>query len=236
MVVSPRQSPRISANQLAQYMVSSDTARLGIIRKARDPQTPVIIRYRDARAPICAFLSDQQRKLNPLTAAEDMLQQRSDDPSESPFRKDDAKSSIEVIRAIQRMGNSLSQYEFHLPPSNQDKLYICGVEISIRADLVVYGSSRGVKQIGAAVLRMTQDDADTDAARDKRRDMGCVVATLTKLHVEKNLSGERLPVNKLCMSIDVQHGELFVAPNANTRRMNDIESVCRVISEMWDKA
>jgi hypothetical protein len=38
------------------------------------------------------------------------------------------------------------------------------------------------------------------------------------------------------MSIDVQHGEVFTAPDSNTRRMNDLENACRFIAALWDRA
>jgi hypothetical protein len=37
------------------------------------------------------------------------------------------------------------------------------------------------------------------------------------------------------MSIDVQHGEVFTAPDSNTRRMNDLENACRFIAALWDR-
>src|SRR5262245_33569975 len=105
-----RITPRISVNDLALYMVSSDTARIGIIRRAKYPQAPPIIRYRDTRAPICAYLSDPHRRVNPLVAAEEMLRQRAEDAAESSLRQDDARQSIEVIHAIQRMANQLKPF------------------------------------------------------------------------------------------------------------------------------
>jgi hypothetical protein len=221
--IRERARPRISVNELALFMVSSDTARIGIIRRAKNPQAPPIIRYRDARPPICAYLADANRRVNPLVAAEEMLQQRAEDPIESSLRQDDARHSIEVLHAIQGMANRLGPFDFVPAPNNQGKLTLADVEISVRVDLLVHGSSRGGQnQIGAAVLRMTQDDADTESAKDKRREMGVCVATLARLHVDQNIPHDgREVANRLCMSIDVQHGELFQAPESNTRRMND---------------
>ncbi|PWC62632.1 hypothetical protein TSH7_14620 [Azospirillum sp. TSH7] len=230
-----RQAPRISTNELALFMVSSDTARVSIIRRAKNPQTPPIIRYRDARAAICQYLTDIRRPVNCLVTAENMLSQRMDDPSESSMRKEDARHSIEVLHAIQRMSNRLSAFQFILAPNSQPKLTIQGVEISVRADMLVHGSSRSQQQIGAAILRMTQDDADTDSARARRQEMGYCVAALARLHIEQNIQSERVPSNRLCMSIDVQHGEVFQAPNSNVRRVNDIEAACRFIAAMWDQ-
>lgn len=217
-------------------MVSSDTARIGIIRRAKNPQPPPIIRYRDTRAPICAYLSDDNRRVNPLVTAEEMLRQRAEDASESALRQDDARQSIEVLSAIQRMQNQLRPFSFRSAPTEQPRLSLSDVEVSVRPELLVYAVSRGQTQRGAAVLRLTQDDTDSDAARGRRREMGLYVATLIRLHVDQNLAGNEPISNRLCMSIDVQRGELFQAPDANTRRMNDLENACRFIAALWDAA
>ncbi len=222
--------PRISANELALYMVSSETARMGIIRRAAEPQTYVTTRYKDVRAPIKAFLSDMSRQGNPLNDAEAMFQQRAEDPAESDLRQDDARQSIEVIRAVRNMANQLAGYQFVEAPHSQPKLVLSGVEISVRTDLWVYGNSRGREQVGGAILRMTQDDG---ARRD---DMGRYVATLVRMHLDQNNPTNREPVNRLCMAIDVRHGQIFPAPNASTRRMNDMEAACRVIHALWGQA
>lgn len=217
-------------------MVSSTTAQLGIVKRAKSPITPPIIRYKDARPAITTYLTDPSRKLNPLVAAEQMFQQRVADMSESTLRRDDAAKSIEVLHAIQGMQNQLSSYNFASAPAKQGKLALAGVEVSVYSDMLVYGSAKGEDQIGAALLRMTQDDASTDAAVEKRRQMGLYVATMVRLHVDQNIQTDRKPANRLCMSIDVQHGEVFVAPNSNTRRVNDLTAACQMIADLWPTA
>lgn len=214
-------------------MVSSDTARMGILRRAKNPLAPPIIRYRDVRASICNYLSDPVRALRHLTDAEEMFQQRIDDPATGGLQRDDARLSIEVLHALQRMRNQLAEFDFQPAPRDQPKLHINGVEVSVRADCLVHGETRREEQIGAAVLRMTVDDANTDAARERRREMGLYVATLGRMHVEQNIRSNRSPANRLCLSIDVQHGEVFAAPNASARRVSDIENVCLVIAALW---
>lgn len=228
-----RTEPRITANDLALYMVSSDTARIGIIRRSKHPQAPPIIRYRDVRPIICNFLADDNRQVNRLAQAEEMFGRRMDDDSETSLRQDDARASIEVIRSTHGMSNQLAAFSFELAPTQQNKLALAGVEVSVRADLFVVAPIRGIQHNGVAVLRLTQDDADTDAARSKRRDMGLYVATLARMHIEQNFASRDPISNRLCMSIDVQHGEVFQAPDANTRRRHDLENACRFISAMW---
>jgi len=228
-----RQAPRISVNDLALYMVSSDTARVSIVRRSKFPQVPPIIRYRDVRPIVCGYLADDRRNVNPLIDAEQMFQQRSEDTAVSSMRQDDARNSIEVLHAIQRMANQLASYRFTRAPGRQTKLMLAGVEISAQADLFVTGVIRSQDHAGAAILRLTQDDADTEHARARRREMGLHVATIARLQLDQNLS-PTLPIsNRFCMSIDVQHGEFFRAPDANTRRMNDLENACRFIAALW---
>ena len=234
--VVERPAPRISANELALYMVSSDTARFGIVRRAKAPSRPPIIRYRYAREAIRAFLADQNRRLDTLVAAEEAMQQRAVDTSQSSLSQDDARQTIEVLHAVQRMANTLGTYDFVAAPQEQTRLQLGGVEVSVRADMLVHGSTRRQDLYGAAVLRMTQDDAATEAARAQRREMGTYVATLARLHAEQNLASNRTVASRLCMSIDVQHGEVFHAPDAVVRRTNDLESACRMIAAIWDQA
>ena len=224
-------------NDLAQFMVSSTTAQLGIVKRAKNPTIPPIIRYKDVRKPIVQYLTDPARSLNPLIVAEQTFLQRAADTSESSLRQDDALKSVEVLHAIHGMANSLGAYAFHPAPAKQGKLVIAGVDVSVHADLLLHGVTKGVQQMGAAVLRMTQADTSSDAAVEKRKQMGLYVATLVRLHVDQNLLAEpRVAANKFCMSIDVQHGEVFVAPASSARRINDLTAACQMIAALWASA
>ena len=210
-------------------MVSTDTARMGIIRRAREPQPHTITRYGDVRNIICAYLADPSRKLDHLVRGEQMFSHRMSDSAEGVMRKEDARLSMEVLHAIQGMANQIAQYEFVLPPRKQPKLTISGVTVSVRADLYVHGRSRNQDQIGTAILRMTKSDG-----QEKRRQMGLYVATLAKLHMD-NIPTNRIAARRLCMSIDVQQGEVFLAPTAYARRVRDLENACLAISALWNR-
>ncbi|MDP6474105.1 MAG: hypothetical protein QF894_04265, partial [Alphaproteobacteria bacterium] len=99
---------------------------------------------------------------------------------------------------------------------------------------LVTGRIRNADHHGAAVLRLTQAGGESEAAITRRREMGVYVATLARLHAEQNLRLDQPISNRLCMSIDVQHGDFFRAPDANTRRMNNLENACRFIAAMWN--
>ena len=228
-----RETPRLSTNDLARYMVAGDNARMSIAKNAKFPKSAPMVRYKDVRSALTSYLTDPSRSVNHIVTAETMFTQRASDPSETSFRQDDARKSIEVLHAAQRMGNELGRFEFHKAPSQQTPLTIGGVEIFVRTDLQVYGVSRGILQIGGAIFRMSQDDAGTDSAKFKRKEMGMYVATLIRLHLEHNGEDNRTLANHLCMSIDVQHGEIFQATGAVTRRIADIESACKMLALLW---
>lgn len=158
-----------------------------------------------------------------------MFEQRAVDPAESDTRQDDARQSIEVLNSLRLMDNQLGRYQFQDAPHSQPKLVLAGVEISVRADLWVYGEKRGQEQVGGAILRMTQDDGA------RRGDMGRYVATMLRMYIDQNNPTDRTPANRLCMSIDVRHGEVVAAPASNARRMNDLEAACRVIHALWGR-
>lgn len=231
------QHPRISTNDLARFMVSSDTGRLGIIRRAKQPQTFVVTRYRDIRDPICNFLADPARNPAILTTVENHLRQRANDPAETALRQDDARAQIEVLASLRAMAGSIGSATYLTQPANRpSSIMIEGVQVSVRLDLQVEATARGIAQVGGAILRMTQDDADTPAARDRRRDMGTYVATLARMYLDAHYQGNRTITNRLCMSIDIQHGEIFAAPTGLTQRIGNLRAACQVIAALWPTA
>jgi hypothetical protein len=174
-----------------------------------------------------------RRDAHVLLTAEDMFSQRIQDSSLSSLRQDDARQSIEVIHALQAMQNKVASFRFTPAPQDQPQLQVSGVFVSVRLDLFVHGASKGRDQIGGAILRLTQDDADTDSAKSRRHDMGMYVAALARMHIERNFTLEAPLANRLCMSIDIRHGECFASAASNTRRISDIENACRFITAAW---
>ncbi|MCY4306165.1 MAG: hypothetical protein OXC62_15525 [Aestuariivita sp.] len=116
MTKSPNTKPRLSVNSLANYLVSSDTTRINILRQAKFPlmPNPLGIRYQDARKAICTYLTDPTRNISHITKIENKLTQRAVNPHVTCFRQNDAKLSIDVLRAILEMQNQISPYIFIL--------------------------------------------------------------------------------------------------------------------------
>lgn len=231
-----RSEPRISANELAKYMVASETGKIGIIRKAKESVTPPRTRYRDARPVLRAYLSDLKRDPRSVYTARAMFEQRSEDSARSEFIRSDALNSMDVLDSILRMQNQLSGFAFESAPQRQPFLEIAGVKVSVQLDLLLTRTRGSREQIGGALFRMTRPDEDeTEAAAAKRQDMGAYAATLVHMQVSENLAGNRDPYYRLCMSIDVQAEDVHIAPRTYVQRASNLTNACWFISSMWGK-
>ncbi len=234
--VRTRPTPRISANDLARYMVATETGKMGIIRASRDSVTAPRTRYSVARDATKAFLIDPNRDAAPIDAALEELERRAADPAETSFRRSDAACSVEALNSLLTMGNQLNGYNYSAAPRRQAKLNISGVEVSVYVDLLLHRSARGQEQVGGALFRFTQADDESDGAQSKRRNMGAYAATLVHMHIAQNLAGNRLPHHALCMSVDVQFREAHIAPRDFAQRTQNLENACRFIAAMWNTA
>lgn len=218
-------------------MESSDTARMGIIRRARESITPPRTRYSDVRQTLRAYLSDRRRDRNTLLTARQLFEQQSADPSLTEFQRQDATLSIDVLDSFERMHNEFAGTHFELAPARMPTIRMAGVDVSINVDLLAIRPRGSLEQIGGAIFRFTKADEDeTDAAKIKRRRIGQWAANLAQIQVIDNLCGDRQPSYDLCLSVDVQFEEIHRGTRALTSRRRDLESACRFIALAWDEA
>ncbi len=223
----------MSANQLAQFMVASDTGRLGIIRKARQIGSAGAIRYSDLRRAVRAHLTHPYRSNEALDAAASMFQQKSNDNSHSDYGRDDALKSIEALESFRRMSNKLNAIDFAPTADGAKTIMIAGVEVSVNLDALVNGTGG---RIGGTLLRFSQSDGETDEATRKRQEVGRYAATLVFVFVGQVYGDKNTADRSLCSSIDVQFNDVIYAPTNTSVRVKNIESACRFISAAWSGA
>ncbi|MER9346540.1 hypothetical protein [Mesorhizobium sp. M0227] len=227
---------RISANELARFMVSGDTGRMGIIKRAKEKRGAVALRYSDVRAAIAASMCDPIKGKQILAAAFGSFEQKASDASLSAWSREDASKSLDVMESFGKMVNLLKGFDFVPSPPKQPMLAIGGVGVSVNCDVLIHCPVKGVECIGAALFRLTKPDEDeTDKAKSKRDQMGRFVATLVLMQVGANLAGNRQPLFDLCWSVDVQTGEIHKAPKNTKAMIGNMENACQFIAAMWDK-
>lgn len=226
----------MSANDLARYMVAGDVGRRGIIRRAREVSTAVVVRYSDVRSGLQSALCDPVNERRIVGATRELLEQKASDPALTAWTREDALKSIDVLDSYVVMRNQLAGHDFVPPPARQALLAVGGVEVSVNCDALTHRDVRGAPSIGGVLFRLTKpEDEESEAARAKRHDMGAYAATLVHMQVESNLAGSRAPRHDLCWSVDVQHGEVHQAPRNFRTRAANLEAACEVIAAMWDR-
>lgn len=215
-------------------MVSSDTARMGIIKRAKQSGTAQRPRHKEVRNAIRAALVDPINERRLLAAAYATFEQQQNDASLSALARDDAAVSLEVLNAMAGLKNQIATHDFVYPPMKQPALMVAGVKVTVTLDVLIHGSGTNKEQIGGALFRFTQpEEEDGSRAATRRREMGIFAATLVRMQVAENFANNRTPAYPLCWSIDVQCGEIHVAHRSFQQREQNIENACRFISAMW---
>ncbi len=230
-----RPNPRISANELAKYLISSPTAQLGIIKRSKEVSTAINVRYKDVRKVLKSALIDSVNEKSIINTAINSFYQKSNDSALTSFVKEDSSKSVDVLQSFSLMRNKMAGTDFYGIQSQQPLLLISGVEVSVNCDLLIKKPSAKGDQIGALIFRMTKPDEDeSTTAKAKRKNMGQYVATLVRLQVDNSLAGSDAPTNNLCWSVDVQCGDVHICPRTFAKRQKDITSACQFISNMWN--
>ena len=231
--------PRITANELARFMVVSDVSRLTIIRNAREAKTSIVVRYKQAREAINNYLTSVTHDIKIINAAHQLLKQKAADPALKAFARQDAELSAEAIAAIAKMANVLGPIDFQPAPQKQAPIVLSGVTVSVHLDTLVHAATKKKSLIGGSLLRLTKADGnESDASAAKRQAMGGYAATLGYLHVLEHFNGkddrEASPIH--CYSIDIQYGEMHTASASMARKVDNLKAACQMIAALWKSA
>lgn len=219
-------------------MVTLGPGRIGIIRRARDSITPPRARYAALRTALRAYLTDPLRRRSVLDTLGTNLEQRMNDSSLSNFARQDAELSRDALSAFLRMErNLLAGYTFSSAPAKQAPLLIAGVLVSTNLDMLICRERGSRTECGGVLLRLTKaDEEESDSAAGKRRDMGAYAATLVQMQVRATAAPDAVVHHSLCMSVDVQSGDVHPSSRNFVSRAQRIEAECRFIAALWNTA
>lgn len=220
---------------MARYLVAGDHAREGIIRQAKEISTARVIRYRDLRNGIAAYLGDPARSRATLAALETLLRQKAGDRSGTSFTREDAQASLEALETFHRFQNQLGGYSFTQPGKWAGALPIEGLAVNVYPDLALTQASRSGDRYGVAIFRLAKgDDQASENAASKRAEIAKYVATLAFMQASAHCIPGHVAYPGLCLSIDVQNQEIVPASRSQTQRVNNIRAACRQIVRAWN--
>jgi hypothetical protein len=137
--------PRISANELARFIVSGPTGQVGIIKRAKEKRTAVAVRYTDARDAIAASMCNPVKGKQIAASAFFSFEQKAADPSLKPWTREDASKSLDVMEAFGKMANTFAGFDFKPAPVKQPFLKLGGVSVSVNCDVLIHRTVKGCR-------------------------------------------------------------------------------------------
>jgi hypothetical protein len=224
--------PRLSANQLAEYLGATPTRRATIVRDAKFPKTAQVALYRDARLAVARHLCTGSSEPDHIRHAIERLTERADEPDASSWTIDDCRRSVEVLEAFARLSNELglARFEFRIVSGTLPHLLIGGVSVSVSISATVHRTARdGIRQVGGLTLFLSKAMSE-DAASPER---AAVSALLCFMFAEERLGHLGVADHKLCLALDAAGGKVFPAPKGQARRRKDMGHACAEIARAW---
>jgi hypothetical protein len=232
-----RALPRLSASQLADYLVApTSIGQLGILRQAKnqDSSKPMIIQYQIAKRAIAECLRNRVELNRIVARTVTELESRRDNGSNGPLVRDDAQRCIDVIQAFQQAQNQMDlwQHEYQEPNIPSPSLNINGVEISVFPNVVAAIQQRGQDRIGQVFIRCTIGQA-SDAAENRRAAANGHLATIAHIHTMQFLAHAGTPHAPTSMVIDVPRQVIVRGATNFANKVKNIEAACSMIAAIW---
>jgi hypothetical protein len=219
--------PRISVRQLAEYMVAKAARRRKIILDAKDPAPFIVNKYEYAKDALGDFLVDDPTNVEALLSEIVELKQRK---AHSPNDESCLKLSIEALERFARHLESVeltSAFKREKGPLSAPKLSISKVKVSVQPNIIVRGTYKSKRALGAIKLVFGKTAPLTD-------DEGASIALLVLRYLEASKMDGEVVTPALCLVVDVFTGKVFTPPKATKRIYNHIEAACEEINVRWN--
>jgi hypothetical protein len=178
--------PRMSANQLSEYLSANAPHRRRILQDAKFPSTMVVIRYDHARKAVVSHMSGSETALDSSVS---MLCRRVSEIELSEYFRQNYDLCIEALESFQANLKHLAHpgISFRRPTLHNAKLGMKGVNVSVSADLVTERRDRnGARKVGAAILIFAKPKNNYAAIADRCRSTALMIYQL--LLAEPNTS------------------------------------------------
>ncbi|MFP2926689.1 hypothetical protein ACLESO_16070 [Pyxidicoccus sp. 3LG] len=224
-MTTTRENPRVSVNKLGQYLTGTPALRKRIIHGQKHPVDPQYLRYPAAAQAIVEFLCEGRDEVILRYHQRRLLNAQ----PESDF---DAHRLALCAEALQRClvaADGLATQAVASPVNEElPPLEVSGVAISVRPEVLLRSvDAQGQMRSGLLKLYFSKH-----TPLDERS--GQYIATVLHRYAEQRLE-QRGPVDPRLVGVfDVFAGNLFFAPRAQQRRMNDVHLACEEIAARWN--
>lgn len=224
--------PRLSANQLAEYLKASPPRRKQIVKAAKFPQTVIVAQYRGARESISKYICSPARDQKILSTGIGRMKEREAQPNATVWVKEDSRRSIEAIAAFEKNANAMGVGKLDCRPlvPGLPPLHIAGVDININLDATTHRLVKGENAVGGVIFLFSKADEASAKARTER----CrISAILAYLFAKEHLGYIGVSDPKLCYSFDVLTGNAVQAPSTHKTVLSHMADSCEEVVLRW---
>lgn len=217
-------TPRISLNKLAEYLEANVTRRKQIIHDAKYPEDVKGVRYKSVKEVIFPYLITHRDKTQ-LQAAIDKFSKKS---ATTTWQVQDRDLSVDILNSL--LGNDLkilNNCQLSACEDDNKLLAIKGVSVSVRPDIIISKTIKGVVNKGAIKLHTSKTYPLNE---DSQKIVTCVLFQYVTTHMLK--TGE-VANPKLCISFDLFTGKLIPSTGSCKAVMNRVEAACEEIALRW---
>ncbi len=224
--------PRLSANQIADYLSANATNRRRILKDAKYPPTMLLIRYEDAKSSLISHLTSDVVGNEILNRKVMSLHRKADEDGITDYVRQNCKLCIDAIESFQGFEPKLELKgaKFLKPMMHYARLKISGVSISVSVDLRTEKvDSKGNKSVGGAMLIFSKSGGPDKNLPDRCKAITLLVFELLKNYVKPR---ETLDPN-LCMVLDVFNGTIYRAKTQQKMLYKTVENSCGEVTTVW---
>jgi hypothetical protein len=220
--------PRLSANQIAEYLEAPAPRRQAILRDAKYPPTFILIRYEDAVAPVVGYFTGKEEALE-----NGILRLKRKELSDglTDFLRENCRLCVDALESFRSTINNLDTRNTVFKPCDlhDTKLRIKDVRISVSLQVLTEEVGRGGKRsMGAAILSFTKSKSPKEMeARCK------AVSVIIYRYLKTHPRYSSLCSPHLCMAIDVPNAKIYRAGAAQQRFWKTVEASCAEVKAIW---
>lgn len=226
MALKKPDPPRISINQLAEFMMAKAARQRQIIRNQKFKQDFLVVYYKEASEAISACLTSNMQDLFVIEHAISSLEQKKPDKIGTQRR---LTANVGALEAFQSMlddinfGHATPELGEQSPP----RLTYHGVEVSVRPEITLTMNDKGRALVGAVKIYMSRTTPLTDVSA------GYISAVLQE-HCRRNLAHRGDFYGPLCPVIDVGSKHVFPGVKSTAARLKDVSAACQNLAALWE--
>lgn len=225
--------PRVSANQLALYVVSDHSKQETIVRNAKRVSKIRVANYQPARAALARCYDGNGLNLAQLSNEADRMEVA---PFEESFENDCNKLSAAALRRLIAFAPSIDCKGAQIPRPSRgfDHLLIDNVRVSVQPDIVFGMAHRGAAKFGGVIANFSKTESLSKLSG--KHCAGDYAAFLVFQMLGLRFAAQGGARYSNCFAVDVHRDAIYPAPSSHISMLKNVQAACRSIARQWDEA